>query len=134
MDSKKLLKILAVLILLIFIVNFLASKFYWYSSIWYFDMIMHTLGGIWLGLAFLYIFPPENDSLKIVFKILALVFLVGVAWELYEILFYNIFAGNPFNTLDTISDVFFDLSGGSIAILYFFKRIMFTKESEVQLD
>ncbi len=131
MDRKRLFKILAYLIILIFLVNYVAVKLYWYNSIWYFDMIMHFLGGFWLSLALLWLFFKKDLSLKLIFKIFLGVLLIGVLWEVYEILVNNTFAQNPFNTLDTISDIFFDLSGGVFAILYFLKRTMLLKENKV---
>ena len=118
MDRKKLFKHLAYLIFFIFLVNFSANKFYWYSSIWYFDMIMHFLGGFWVGLAYFYIFLLQNMSSRLIFKILFSVLIIGVGWEVYEILVNDILAQNPFNYIDTVSDLFFDLFGGLCAILY----------------
>lgn len=124
MDRPKLIKRLIFLILLLFVINFFANKLYWYSSIWYFDMIMHFLGGFWIGLLYIYFHNKESVSLRFVFKILLFTFLIGVGWEIFEILVNDVIAQNPFNTLDTFSDLFFDLAGGGISILYFLKRIM----------
>lgn len=132
MNKKSLLKHLVFLVFFVFIVNFLANKFYWYSSIWYFDMIMHTLGGMSLGMIFMYLFPPKDDSLNSYFKILIFTLFVGIAWEAYEFLFYTMVAGNVFNQLDTISDLFFDLAGGAMASLYFLKKIVFVEQSRIQ--
>jgi len=123
MDRKKLTKRLIYLIFFILVINFLANKFYWYYSVWYLDMIMHFLGGFWLGLLFLYFSSIQKDLNSIV-RILLFVLFIGIGWEIYEVLVNDIFARNPFNFLDTISDIFFDLSGGACAILYYFKRIM----------
>ena len=79
---------------------------------------MHFLGGFWVGLAFLYLFPPKDSPLDAIFITLLLVLTVGVLWEVFEILINEIIAQNPFNVLDTASDIFFDLSGGLCAILY----------------
>lgn len=99
-------------------------------------MPMHFIGGLWLGLFFIYLFyiPSESfrfssESKALILKILLFVLSIGVGWELFEILFNNIIAKIPFNSLDTISDVFFDLSGGSFAVLYFLKFIMFTEKN-----
>ena len=43
---------------------------------------------------------------------------LGAGWEVFEIIFNNIIAGNSFDLPDTLSDIFFDLSGGLCAILY----------------
>jgi len=81
-------------------------------------MIMHFLGGFWVGLAYFYIFLLQNMSSRLIFKILFSVLIIGVGWEVYEILVNDILAQNPFNYIDTVSDLFFDLFGGLCAILY----------------
>ena len=131
MDSKKLLIRLVFLILLIFLLNFLAMKFYWYLSIWYFDMPMHFLGGVWLGLASIYLFSLKDGSLKSIFKIFFIILLVGIGWEAFEILVNKLTIQDPFNTLDTISDICFDLAGGLFTILYFLRRTISIKENTV---
>ena len=104
----------------------MAEKFYWYSAVWYFDMIMHFSGGLWVGLTAIWLLFGQKSYLDLSFilKILSSVLLIGICWELFEIIFYNYIAQNPFNILDTVSDLFFDLVGGLFAILYFGKRIM----------
>ncbi|MEI6280518.1 MAG: hypothetical protein WCP17_00775 [bacterium] len=127
-DRRKLFKTQAYSIILIFILNTIAVKFDFYSSIWYFDMIMHFLGGFWLGLAFLWLFSYKNSSLELffalIFKIILSVLIIGVLWEIFEIIFINIIAKNPFNTLDSLSDIFFDLSGSSFVIIFFLKKFV----------
>ena len=118
MDIKKLTKRLIYLIFFILILDFLANKFFWYSSIWYLDIFMHFLGGFWVGLLFFYLFSFEKHSLGVIFRALFFVFLIGVGWEVYEAFVNNAVAQNPFNFFDTASDIFFDLLGGFCAILY----------------
>lgn len=122
MDRKKFFKRLAYLILFIFLVNFFANKFYWYSSIWYFDIIMHFLGGFWVGLVFFWLFSIEI-SLRLVLQIMIGVLLIGVSWEIFEFFFNNYLTQNPFSISDTASDIFFDLFGGLCAILYLWKKL-----------
>ncbi|PIP69199.1 hypothetical protein CO033_01090 [Candidatus Nomurabacteria bacterium CG_4_9_14_0_2_um_filter_32_10] len=129
MDSKKLLIRLILIIFLIFLLNYLAMEFYWYSSIWYLDMPMHFLGGFWLGLIVIYLFFLKDDVFKSIFKILFFVSSIGIGWEIFEIVVNNYVTQNYFNYLDTISDIFFDLSGGLFAILYFLKNIVSVKEN-----
>lgn len=124
MDRKKLFKTLLYLILFILIVNFFATKFYWYSAIWYFDMIMHFLGGFWVGLVVLYFFIPKEISLRLILTILFWVFFVGIGWEMFEVLVDKVITQNSSNILDTVSDIFFDLVGGLSAILYRSQKIM----------
>ncbi|MBI2627713.1 hypothetical protein HYW72_02150 [Candidatus Nomurabacteria bacterium] len=88
-------------------------------------MIMHFFGGFWLGLVSVWFF---GESLKLwqeskifsvaTFKILLFVFLVGIGWEVFEILVNDIVAQNSLDYLDIISDIFFDLFGGLCATLY----------------
>ena len=144
-DIKKLFKTLARLIILIFAFNFIALRLYFYSSVWYFDMIMHFLGGGWLGLLVMWIIFSklffENISLEFSFRLInQIVFgvlIIGVSWELYEILVNNIIFKIPFYILDTSSDVFFDLAGGTFAVFYFFfyffKKITQNNENKIQL-
>lgn len=131
MDRKKLLIRLVFLIFFIFLVNLIASEFYWYYSIWYFDMIMHFLGGLWLGLAIFWLFSIKELSLKLILKIVLGVLLISIFWEIFEILVNNIIAQNPFSALDTVSDICFDLAGGILAVIYFLKRIMFKQKSAI---
>ena len=131
MDSKKFLIRLVSLIFFIFFVNYLAMKFYWYSSIWYFDMPMHFLGGLWLGLAIIWFFKVKEVSFKSIFYIILGVLLIGTLWEVFEIFIDKNITGLSFNTLDTFSDIFFDLAGGSFAILYFLKRVILITENKL---
>lgn len=129
MNKKKLFSRIALLIVFISITNFLAMKFYWYSSIWYFDMFMHFMGGFWLGLGFLALFfykkpfRVSDFNFSFIFKIILGVLLIGIFWEIFEILVDKTISHNGFNTLDTFSDLFFDLAGGLFAIFYFLKRL-----------
>lgn len=122
MDYKKLLKYSAVLIFFIFLMNYLALRFHWYFSIWYFDMLMHFLGGIWLGFISIYLFNFDPNSKKSFFNIIAAVFIVGMGWEIFEIVVNAYTTENTFNILDTLSDLLFDTAGGVFALFYFLKK------------
>lgn len=132
MDRKKLFNMLAILIVAIFLINALANKFYWYSSIWYFDIIMHFLGGLWIGIFAFYFFSPQTISFRLIFKILIMVFLIGIGWEIFEVFVDKVISLNYFNILDTISDILFDLTGGIMAIFYYMKKIMTITPDKVQ--
>ncbi len=98
-------------------------------------MPMHFLGGFWLGLFFIYFFhrlgASSNISYKYFFKIILPVLVVGVFWEVFEFFAYNHFGQNPFDALDTVSDIFFDLVGGTFAMIYFFRKIMPIKKDTI---
>jgi len=131
MDSRKLLIRLIFLIFFIFLLNYLSLGFYWYSSVWYLDMPMHFLGGFWLGLALIWFFRLKEISLGLILKIILGVLLIGILWEIFEIVINKTITGNSFNIFDTTSDIFFDLAGGFFAVFYFLKRIMPIKENAV---
>lgn len=124
MNRKKLFIRLAVLVIVVFLINTLSFKFYWYSSMWWFDMFMHFLAGFWLSLCIIWLLKLENFSFKNILKIILFVLIIGLLWEMYEFYVDDNIARNGISTLDSTSDLFFDLAGGFSAILYVTKRFM----------
>jgi hypothetical protein len=124
MDKKKLLIRLISLIAFIFLLNLIILKFHWYYSIWWSDMLMHFLGGIWLGTAFLFVSKEEINT-KVAFKILLGVLLVSVLWEIFEFILNNFTLKMEFSILDTLSDFLLDLAGGSFVLwrIFFYKDL-----------
>jgi hypothetical protein len=90
-------------------------------------MFMHFLGGFWAGLIILYFSFHQELNLKFILKILLSVFLAGFLWEMFEILVDKTISQNPFNVLDTLSDLFFDLGGGGASIFYVYRKIILKK-------
>jgi hypothetical protein len=84
---------------------------------------MHFLGGLWVGFIFIYIFQPKSASLRTIFQAMVFVLAVGLVWEVYEVLVNDVIAKNPLDIPDTVSDICFDLSGGSCAMLYLWKKL-----------
>ncbi len=134
---QKLLKRLGLLVFSIFILNTCASLFSWYYTLWWFDMPMHYLGGVFISLLTVFISiryvqqdgarEVSSDWKEITF-VIAISLLVSVMWEYFEIIFNNIMAGQPFSVLDTFSDLFFDLAGISTGILYVYLRYPFLNQ------
>ncbi len=123
-NKKKILVRIVSLIVTIFILNYLALKFHWYFSIWWFDMPMHILGGFWVGLCFIWYLKPKDLSFNNIIKIILGFLVIGLLWEIFEISVDKIIMQNPFNVLDTISDICFGLTGAFFSVLYFSKSIM----------
>ena len=130
MDRKRLLKTLVWLMFLMFLANTVILKFHWYYTIWWVDMPMHFFAGFWVGLFFLYVFYTRNWFSHKILAIILSTLLIGVLWEFFEILMGAI-SHEPFILLDTISDIFFDLAGGTFAILYFFRKTISSTGNKV---
>ncbi len=120
-----LIKIL-ILIVGIFVINLLATKFHWYSIVWWFDMPMHALGGLWVALTTLFIYKYRRTTYedisrpkKMLIVALISVLIVGVAWELFEFGMETIGTLDLANPIDSLSDICFDLGGGIVGALYF---------------
>lgn len=131
MDRKKLLKHTAFLGIFILLINALALKLYWYSLMWYFDMPMHFLGGVWVGLLVLFILDTKKARYLSVTNVILGVLLIGVAWEVYEVVVNNLIAQLPFNTFDTLSDICFDLSGGALTTLWYYRDIVALEKNKI---
>lgn len=123
MGGKNLQKELAFLIVLIFVMNFLANIFHWYYTIWFFDMIMHFLGGFWVGLLVFYLRHAEFSGRTLVWMLVGAL-AVGIGWEIYEFFLDQTISHKSFNALDTFSDLCFDLAGAATVILYYGRKII----------
>ncbi len=123
-SRKNILSLLASSIIFLCIVNFIAIKGLWYYLFWYFDMLMHFIGGMTVLFLIVYIFYSRISSrsnLPIGILILS-VFIIGFGWELYEQLISMLISHNPQIYLDSISDLFFDLAGGILGLLYISRK------------
>lgn len=109
-----------------FILNTLGVWLSLYSILWWYDMPMHFLGGLFstlLIIAFLLRFKKirEISIPKFVILALILVLIIGLTWEGYEI-FWAIVGGNRHLFMDSVSDIFFDLAGGIEAVFIYLRH------------
>jgi hypothetical protein len=118
---------LVVLIVAIAALNFYAYKFHWYFFFWWFDIVMHTLGGVWVSGTVLWIWyfrnaDGEKKELHLPFVFLfalASVYIVGVGWELFEFSLDKFITFKIHDMVNTGSDLFFDGVGSIFAVLIF---------------
>lgn len=118
-------------IVVIFFVHVMATINYWYWLIGGLDLVMHLLGGLFIGSSTLYIYyqsryiePKHFSSLFVFFLVLTATAFVGVLWEFFEFIIdqyvtavsYLSFSGG---VQDTLSDLLADLIGSIIAGLIF---------------
>jgi len=119
---KKLITVGSFFGIFIFIMNILANLFYWYTSIFWFDMFMHTLGGVFIAIVFGAIFQNKFStfsSQKFFLFLISLVFVIGVFWEGYEyVVQYFIKNVHLADLPDSISDLVCDVVGGSLGALF----------------
>ncbi len=113
--------------ILVSTLHFLATKLYWYNDFFWFDMLMHFIGGIFIGFIALYILYrfkiSQNKKFISTIKITILtVFVVGLFWEVYEYVVQGFTGAILANPIDSISDLFFDLAGGLYAVYIFQKQ------------
>jgi|GEM_PF-440396 len=116
---------LVLLIIFIAGLHIAAMRFNLYFSIWWFDIPMHFLGGLWSGLFVIFYSllrthsrgeAPSHTRVLCVGLGAAIVF--GLAWELYEYLFGFTFTTKSSYGFDTIVDMILDMLGGLTAGAY----------------
>jgi hypothetical protein len=121
MSSRTANVLLLGIIFLILCVNVYAIIHDSYFYYWWLDVVMHLVGGFWIGFATLAIIQwklkralPLKERMAYAFL---LAFGVGVLWEMFELLTDTSFALEPYvyNATDTFSDLLNDLIGGVVA-------------------
>lgn len=131
MPRDRLLFILATLVCLIVVMHLAATALHLYWTIWWYDIIVHFLGGAFAGLLILWLrfFSGYFGSPLIPSKMQLLCFValatlaVGVGWEVFERVLGHTWSVEGY-WLDTILDVILDLLGSIIAFLFFRSRYM----------
>lgn len=125
--NRKLLIYGCLVVCFIFGVNALANSFYWYSAIWWFDIPMHILGGVFLALICGAIFFSKLSHLstfKTIVTTLLFVLILGIGWEFFEYLVQAIIKGPQLaNVGDSIKDVLMDIIGGNIGYIFVLRQI-----------
>jgi len=109
----------------------LGTRFFWY------DMTLHFLGGVWVaGMALYYRFvrvgrasTPARGSMFSFATVSVLV--VGIGWEIFEIVVDTWTGAGGYRYLDGGSDLIFDILGASVAVLFFTRRFASHKDSRV---
>lgn len=109
-------------IVIVAILHFSALQFFLYWKFWWFDILTHFLGGLWVSISLLWLFfqfglvnifkNKKNHNLLVAF--VGTLF-VGVMWEIFEYYFGIAGVDAPNYVKDTVMDIFFDLTGGLVA-------------------
>lgn len=117
------------------ILNLLAFEGFWYWRFWWFDILMHILGGVVISLFILWFYSTIDDrgiteSPEILVFTLSIssIILIGLFWELFEFttdafnrpaLIAKGFAAVQTGVVDTLSDLLSDILGALIGSLIF---------------
>lgn len=129
------LKLIISLLVVILIFHAVAIINYWYWIFPWLDIPMHFFGGFWVAMFFVWLYSSRINQLPnylITFLIiLSFVALIGIFWEFLEF-FYDVFISSKgyygymqLSAADTITDLFFDLVGGStlLSIYLYLKKL-----------
>jgi hypothetical protein len=134
--NKKLLLYACFLVFFIWLINTLANAFYWYSAMWWFDIPMHIMGGMFLALSagalfFKKLLPLSLKERLVV--VLLFVLVMGIGWEIFEYLVQALIKGIQLaNIPDSIKDIFMDLFGGTLASFFVLRRLKMYNKGHVK--
>ncbi|OGY98332.1 MAG: hypothetical protein A2855_01000 [Candidatus Liptonbacteria bacterium RIFCSPHIGHO2_01_FULL_57_28] len=127
-------RILLALIAVIFVAQSAAVAFLWYDTNPWIDIVFHVVGGLWIGLLFIYLYferwhvlPQGLGFFALLFLTTGFVALIGTGWELFEyfsavfVAGYVPFGGSiPGVHFDTLKDIFNDTVGGALVALWYY--------------
>jgi len=113
---------IASLALLIALLQFLATRYFLYWEFWWFDIVMHFLGGLFIGVSYLWLLRFEASAqlqkrVPVLVSSFFAVFLVGILWEIFEYV-TGMYVETGY-TLDTMLDLTMDIVGMMSAYLIF---------------
>ncbi len=124
--QERILKVLFVLIWALALIHMLAEHYHLYWTVRWFDLVTHFWGGVWIGLASIWVWYFSGYIQRARFpngRVLALALLaglvIGVVWEVYEFGVWKV-VGRPFpeNYIgDTQLDIVMDICGAYVGYL-----------------
>jgi len=130
LHQERVLKFLFVLIWVLAVAHMMAEVYYLYWVFGWYDIMTHFLGGLWVGMAFLWIWylsgyvgeikAPDKKALYIA---LLAGLVIGILWEGYEYIVW-IWSGTglPQNYIpDTTLDIVVDILGAFLGYFVFLK-------------
>ncbi len=126
MMKRKTFALLAVLLYVILTLHLSALYFYWYWMFWWYDILLHFLGGLWLAgtaLWFLqYIRQKQMSQIKQYLFPVGIVIIIGLGWEIFEFSLDTFIIFQTNDIIDTMSDLGMDIAGSLTASLIMIKN------------
>lgn len=100
--------------------DIIGLKLYLFWTVWWFDMVMHFLGGATVALFGTYYVEQHRNPSYANFLVVGLFtsIIFGVFWELYELAFHITDIHTADYIADTGMDMIMDTTGGFVAVLY----------------
>lgn len=98
------------------VLHYFSLELYLYWRYLWLDIPMHFLGGIVVALGYLTLrdfFTSWSASLFTLYKTLAVVILVAITWEVFEVLIGVVFEEDRY-VIDTLTDLFLGVTGGAL--------------------
>lgn len=126
--KERVLRSVLVVIILITIFHVVASRFYLYDELWWVDIVMHFLGGLWVVLFSLWTlffsgffsFNLKKSKKTFLTVAVSVALIIGIIWEIFEFQTGITFLG-PGYWEDTILDLVMDTLGGLVSAFYCLK-------------
>lgn len=105
---------LLVLVVLVYLDQYLGVSKEYITTVMWWDIPLHILGGLWLGFLFLYCAGLFRIKVHILHCIL-FACAIGAVWEVFE--YVNHIGGSVFMSyrVDTVKDLADDMIGGALA-------------------
>lgn len=117
---------LGVIILICFL-HIIGIKFHLYWEFWWFDIVQHFLGGVWVALTSLWfvyfsgiIKRPFRPKEAVVLAFISIL-VIGTGWEVFEYIF-GIAVIQENYCIDTTMDFIMDFLGAGASTYYIIKK------------
>ena len=126
MTKRSSFALLAALLYVILALHLLALYFHWYWMFWWYDILLHFLGGLWLGGTTLWFLQyvrqqPVGRIEQYILPVVAVV-IIGLGWELFEFSLDTFIIFRTNDIIDTMSDLGMDVVGSLTASLIMIKN------------
>lgn len=125
------------LFIIIAVLHALGFAYSLYFYLWWYDIMMHLLGGFAVALLVTYILclrPKDAEGAarkvsvrKIFLTVLVSALVIGVVWEIFEFIINRLFTLRGNDMTDTVADLLNDLLGAAVSVKIF---LMFQKSRE----
>lgn len=135
MNTKKIVWYIGLTALLIGVGQTVAIEYSLYWSLWWYDIVMHFLGGLWIALIALWAYKAfageDAESNKGYLTALIIVVVVGILWEVMEIL-VGLTLTQANYEMDTVLDLIMDVVGAICAARLVFRRTVINKHIKIE--